>query len=622
MSRRPLSDRVRRPRRSRDARNRVIFPLGALIPLLFAALTLALPSAGASQTPDPGASLRIPSYSEVSVSSRGATILLEFEGRPAARFSLENGAIRIDGDDVGRYTPGGPLDQSWRALLSEAVSAQNGRLATLLLGWTPPAGLSAESRSGAEALRTRLGALLRTAPAPGAGGGAGGGAPGAMGSPTAGLTLDAATERSLLDFIVANPGRAEVLSALLAGRDPVRASGPLELRIGVPVEVTRGDRLAASLLVVDADARIEGTLDGDLLVLGGTIRLGEGGSITGDARWIDGGLIGSTARIGGEARDLGAVEGSGIDSGTPSTRDGFRDLRNELTEIREEIRRSAQPRTGSSSSTRGRWPFFRNFLSGVGSLLQTVMTFALLLGMGIVALRFFPRRLEIVARTAAHSSGRAFLVGGAGILLSPFAYLSGFVILVVTIIGIPFALLWVVAFPLAFAVALLLGYLGAARTLGAWWVARSDTYVPERLDPTRPLAHLGIGLVLLLVGYAVAALFQMGGGWFALFRGLAFAIALLAGGSAMALGLGAVLLSRGGQRTEWAGDVSDLAGGDFTGGTSDSGPDFSDLEDLSDLHDLSDRSRLEDFPGEGPGEGSGEGPDVGGPADPHGRAPS
>lgn len=502
-----------------------------------------------------GQALQIPTYSEVSVSSRAAILTLEFAGVPPVQFALENGVVRVDGTEVGRYTTGDPLDVSWRALLAEAVSAQNGALAQRLREWPVPARLSGVSLEGARALKAELDAVLET-PQPSL-------TPGASGAlGTMGVALDPTTERALLDLILANPGRAEAISALLARRRPDQAGAPFQLEVGQPVYIEPATSVEGSLFVVDGDVRIEGTLTGDLLVLGGTIRLGESGAVSGDLFWIDGDFRGRPDQIRGEALQIEVVgtadpaqsgARSAREEGSAGLRDGFRDG----------FRDGAETSGTASRSTTRRYEgpaFFRNFFSGLGSLLQAGVSFALLLALGIAGLRFFPRRFEIVARTAAQNPGRSLAVGGAGLLLTPFLYLTGGVVLVITIIGIPVAVLWLLLFPLALVAALHLGYLSAARTLGGWWVARGDTFVPKRLDATRPVAHLGLGLALLLVGYAVAALFEMGGGWFAIFRGLTLFGTFVAGAAAMATGLGAVLLSRGGQRGDWAGDLSDLDG--------------------------------------------------------------
>jgi hypothetical protein len=503
----------------------------------------------ARQTPA-GQTLSIPTYSEVSVSSRAATLILEFEGTAPLRLALDNGVILVDGTEVGRYSSGDPLDVSWRALLSEAVSAQNGQLAALLRGWNPPAGLTAATLEGSRTLKTRLDTALQRPQASVGSGGAGSGT---------GMALDPEAERSLLDLIVANPTRAAGISTLLAQGGASGAGATLDLRIGRPVAVEAGDVISGPLFVVDGDVRVDGTVQGDLLVLGGTIRLGDAGRVDGNVFWIDGDLRGNRDRILGEARELDAPSDAASGTRSGSLRDeiaaGFRDAW-----IQSEIERTPS-RTTVRTTRLGRGAnFFGNFVSGLGSLLQAAVTFVLLLGLGIAGLRFFPRRFEVVARTAASNPGRSLLVGSAGLVLTPFAYVSIGVVLTITIIGIPVAIAWLIAAPFILVAALLLGYLGVARTLGSWWVQRGDTYVPRRLDASLPVAHLGIGLALLLSGTAVAAVFEIGGGWFAVFRVLALLIAFGAGATALAMGMGAVLLSRGGQRGDWAGDLSDMNG--------------------------------------------------------------
>ena len=517
------------------------FPASSLagwIPgLLATVLLVLLPSWGSAQD-------RPLVSNEVTVSSRGAGITLEFEGGERFSADLRGGILLLNGSEAGRYTPGDALDRAWRAILADAIAADNGRAGTLLAGWDPPGGLAGDAAASAEALRSGLrGALARPAASdlP---------ADAAAGSST---LQDSSANRSLLDVLVQRPDRAVGLTQLLESRD----AADLDVRVGTDVRVQIDDVVEGNLLVLEGNVEVDGRVTGDLLVLGGDLRLGEEARIDGDVRILDGRLLGQRDAIRGTLAELGS-EGTSAAS-----------LRSELESMRDEIRAEVERGMRETSSgrqsreTRSSGGFFRNLVSGVGGLLQTAVTFALLLGIGMGILYFFPRHFEVVARTATHVPGRSLAVGWAGLLLSPFAWIFGIIFLTATIIGIPVMLLWLPLFWVALAVAVLFGFLVVSRNLGAWWVHRRDAYHPQGLDTEQPAARLGVGLVLLLATFAGASLLEIGGPLFSIFQVFLVVVGSLAAVNVAAMGLGAVLLSRAGRDRRWTGGTDDLGyGGD------------------------------------------------------------
>jgi hypothetical protein len=227
-------------------------------------------------------------------------------------------------------------------------------------------------------------------------------------------------------------------------------------------------------------------------------------------------------------------------------------------EIRAEVERSVRAAQPSTRTTRSRPGFFRNLGSAVSGVIQTILTGAILLGIGAGVLYFFPRHFEVVARTVGHVPGRAFATGWATLVLSPFMWLAGVVLLAASIIGIPALLLWMPFFWLALVGSAILGFLAVSRNLGTWWVRRREAFHPQGIDTDQPLARLGIGIALFLAAFAAAGVLEIGGGLFGVFRILltvAGAVVLL---NAAVVGLGAVVLSRAGRDGRWAGRVSDL----------------------------------------------------------------
>lgn len=458
-------------------------------------------------------------FHEVSVSTRAASIQVEFADGEALQISLQEGELRVNGAVHGQYTPGGPLDLAWRSLLGQAIALDNGSLPRLMMDWSLPSGISGSGAEAAAYLQQTLTSAFSAPSAPSLPSGASG----------EGL----------------HPG---VLVLLLQREERLRALGPLmegvdqsgiQFFLDDEVTVSAGETRSGSLVVVDGTSRIEGTVEGDLVILGGRVELGADARVEGDLRWSDARIEGNRRAVSGSIREVTLDR-------TPS-----------VTDLREEIRREVEAglrtglaQTSSRSASRG---LFRNVTRGVTGLVRTALAFGILLGVGLGALYFFPRNVAIVARTARNATGRSALVGLATMSLSIPVFALGAVLLTVTIIGIPLLLLWLPAFPLAMALALLLGYLAVANNLGRWAASRGLGGLDASSDPS-PALQIGAGLMVLLAGYALGHLFQIFGSPFSPFRILSNGVASVLGFAAMAVGLGAVVLSRGGRDPAFAGE--------------------------------------------------------------------
>lgn len=519
---------------------RRVTPLAASGAALLGALLLFAPLAGASWAsprgpvqatgvadapdPEPGRGLV---FSEVSVSREAASILLEFEGGLRRSIEFRGGQVRVDGAAVGGHTPGDALERAWRSLLGEALAADNGDVARLLLTWTPPT----ELEGRAEEAGLRLAETLQEALAPSVARASGGIPAGLQG-------LGPEADRSLLGFLIQHPDRAADLARLVEGA----TLDGLEVRVGQDLRVEAGERREEGVLVVDGDLWVEGLLAGSAYLLGGSLRMGEEGRILGEARVLDGAFLGAESAVEGGIRTLDRGQ-------RPPPASSTADLRGELERgFREGIGES-QDRAGRSQRAPS---LFRNLVAGIGNLLQVAVTAGLLLLLGVGVLYLVPRPFDVVCQTVAAAPGRALATGWAALLLSPALWIIGIVVLAISIVGILALVLWIPFFWPLLALAALTGYLAAARNVGTWWVRRREAYHPQGLDPGQPAARLGIGLVLLLSPFALAALFQMGGALFGIFRGISILVGILLTANAAALGLGGVLLSRGGRDARWA----------------------------------------------------------------------
>ena len=100
------------------------------------ALTATLLAAGATSAQEPAATdgVRLIS-SEVSVSRGEAVLNLELSDGRALSYAVRDGNAVVNGDVLGSAPRGGPLDDSWRALLAQAMDARSDELPGLLMAW-------------------------------------------------------------------------------------------------------------------------------------------------------------------------------------------------------------------------------------------------------------------------------------------------------------------------------------------------------------------------------------------------------------------------------------------------------------------------------------------------------
>lgn len=272
--------------------------------------------------------------------------------------------------------------------------------------------------------------------------------------------------------------------------------------------VQRTERVPGSVVVLRGNVDVYGVIDGDAIALDGDVIVHEGGRVHGDAfaafgdvRLAGGSVQGRTSALRGSVAALPAV-------------------------VRVP-RPDSLPRSG--------WQATRDALGvSVGWL-------AVLLGIGIAAFMFAGAYLEIVMEAIERRFTRAFWVGLAG----QFAMLPALLLLVVglaiTVIGlllVPFA---VVAFALGVAGVTTLGFLAMAQTTGRSVLGRSLTQLSAQ---GAALKALVFGVALYVGLWIVAAAFAWSPVLLFVLRAIAFVVTWVAA----TVGLGAVLLTRGGTR--------------------------------------------------------------------------
>lgn len=464
-------------------------------------------------------------FSQVVVTGQESSLTLEFDDGEELALSFQDGRIVANGDELGRFTSGDALHGSWRSLLGEAVALEENEVARLLREWSPPSDLDADAADAARELQDRLASALQPV------------------ADTPPVVLDSGTD--LQEAVEALVFRTDRLRALTSA---LRNLTTPELRVHVQedVVVESDESVAGSLLLLNGSLQLDGRVAGDVILLGSSIQVGDQGAIGGDLRWID-------TEIPEEVGQLVAGQVSQIQP-VPDRPES--DLREEIRrEVRAALEGSATPSPPSRISVRtgrDRAGPLRNIGSGIMDIIQTAITYGIFLGIGLAILYFFPRHFEIVGRTVQNAPGRSAVVGlASGVLAFP-VWLAGVVVLAITIIGIPLMLIWMPLFPLALAAAITLGFLAVARNTGRWISDRRMAGM-DSLNGSRPAIQMGVGLALLLGAFALAGVFQMGGSWFAIFRGLMAFLGVMVVVLAGTVGLGAVILSRSGRDPLYAG---------------------------------------------------------------------
>ncbi|TVP77969.1 MAG: hypothetical protein EA352_02795 [Gemmatimonadales bacterium] len=451
-------------------------------------------------------------FSQVRVSSGEASLEVEFADGTTLEAGFADGEVRVDGSVLGSHEPGGALERSWRALLGEAVSAENGELAGLLAAWTPPDDLSGDEAAVARTLRERLGAALDRAH---------------IADPAQPRTVHPALspDGELASFLADLSRDSDRLVLVSRGLAEMGMEG-ITLHLGEDVRIEAGDATPGSVVIVDGELFLEGTVGGDALLVDARLEAGEQGR-------IDGTLL--------HARSTLPEEFSALAT-------GVREL--ELPTPPAPEPAPTRARAPSPPSSPGVFvSTLRSVGSGLMGLLRTGIWFLVLLGIGAAAVHFAPRNMDTIARTAARSPGYSTLVGMAALFLTLPVYILGIIVLTISVVGILALPVWAILFPLVATLATAVGLAAVAWNLGGWYAARNPS---QGLDEERPIPLMAAGLLFLLLAFFAAHLLGMGGSFLSFFRGVFLATGILAITGTGIVGLGAVLLSWGGRDDGYA----------------------------------------------------------------------
>ncbi len=477
-----------------------------------ALLALLIPFGGQGQE-------RIVISKEISVGRSEAALGLEFADGGRLSLALRNGSVLVDGERVGAYAAGDALDVAWRALLGEAVALEDGPLSQRLRAWSPPVALEAEELASARRFQETLSEAL-SSPAP----------PSPLTPPALSVGLE--SEEALARILLGQTSRLAVLGEALKG-----LGSDIRLHIDEDVEVAAGETVQGNLVVIQGAARIAGTVDGDVVVVDGTLDLLEGSVVRGDVRLVDAEVDQEGGVVEGEIRDVEAAKGGMGGEIADRVRQEMR------KEIRAEL--EAERHSGGSALLNP----VRRVLGGVGGVLQNVVAIFILGLVGLAVVAFAPQNLDTVAEVARRAPGRAAMVGLAGTFLLIPVWVLGFVALLVTIVGIPVAIAWIPLFPLAAVAGVLLGYVAVARNLGEW-LADSGYPWTDWIRKSNSMTTITGGLVGLMAAFLAAHVLGIVP-FFGFLKGLLMSVGVMATWAASLVGFGAVLLTRAGRRPEY-----------------------------------------------------------------------
>ena len=499
------------------------------VALPFAVAALAIPATAQTQLRDVVAK-------EVSVGRDEARLHLEFSNGEALEISFEDGAVLLDGRAIGSFEPGSELDAAWRELLARSVALDDGPLSRMLDDWTVPADLDGDladiARQIDQALEDALeeGSVRVEVDA---------------GSPS--VTVNG---ESLAGALIRSLGRMGALEEALSGLD-----GDLRIHVDEDVLVAEGTVVRGTVVSIGGVTRVDGEIDGDLVVVGGDVELGEDGRVTGELRIAEARIVRNEGEVG---RIVDVVEAR--DDSESELRDRIREeLERELRgEVREELRRELRSEMRQDDRSFSLFAPFRPFARAVGGVAEKLLAILLLALFGAGVLAFAGDNVDVIAETARRSPGRSAMVGFAGTILLLPVWILGTIALAVSIIFIPVAIAWLPLSPLAACLAALIGYLAVARNAGEWladseypwtgWIRKSNSWV----------TMLG-GLVGLMFAFIAANVVSV-----APFLGFLSGLLVFAGVVitviAVQVGFGAVLLTRAGRRREaWSGYDPDVA---------------------------------------------------------------
>lgn len=290
--------------------------------------------------------------------------------------------------------------------------------------------------------------------------------------------------------------------------------------MGGSAQIREGGRVTGNLVAMGGETRIEGQVDGDVVVYGGDVRLTGTAVVRGDL--VD---YGGEIRRDEGAQVLGRSVSAGSGGWAPPSPPSPPVVTGPWTGD------WGEPRVNVYGSGRGAWSLLQN-------LAEAIIAFLAVAALGVLLIAFAPKNLSLVQQTATEmwpiSLGVGFLTLLVAILVIIVLLVPAIILFVIgailtatiigAIVGIPVILLGAALLFIPAAIVVVATLMG--------WVAISQ-YVGDRVmavidRPSNPMLSFLVGLVLLSLLGAVPCI-----GWL-------FTLGLAC------IALGAVVLSRAG----------------------------------------------------------------------------
>jgi cytoskeletal protein CcmA (bactofilin family) len=263
---------------------------------------------------------------------------------------------------------------------------------------------------------------------------------------------------------------AQVRSSGRGSRDVVARGRSLEVKEGETVDkaVVYGGNLQVNghveddAVVFGGNLQVNGHVEGDAHAFGGNVLLGPNAVVEGDVSSFGGEVLKETgAHVEGSTESFGGANIGKIVAG---------ELKESLKETRKQAHKEAREEAEEDHDKGGGFAAF-------------LMQFAVLFGLGFAGQMFFPARMKELGAELKQQPVKNGVVGFLGAL----ALVPLFIVLCVTIIGIPVALALMVAAPVAAA----LGFSAVASELGL--------KVPVLRGKKTQAMVLALGLLILLI---------------------------------------------------------------------------------------------------------------------------
>lgn len=291
----------------------------------------------------------------------------------------------------------------------------------------------------------------------------------------------------------------------IEGRD--RYSSADYVRFGDNVHIEPGQRVSGDVVSIGGNILVEGDVEGDCVSVGGSLHVASGARVRGEVVCVGGRLtLDDDTKVG---NDVVSVWGT-------LQRAPTAEVGGQVTEVTGPLRLNLPSHLLGIGHGIG---------SAAWEFIVRVVWVVILMGLGIAFFQLFPTRMENLAETIQHRGFASFLAGLAGFIL----WGPVFVLLILTIVGIPLAL---IVLPPLTLLGTLAGYVAVAKVAGS----------RKRVLPVGPAVARG---VLLLEGLLLLALFLSVFG--SVFEFLGFILGVIGWGVvgvASTLGWGAFLITR------------------------------------------------------------------------------